>query len=94
MIKNKDNPMLGSFEPPIVADNTVDNTAHINTRPTIIITFGDGNMPSVDLKNWVGINAMMIERAMYEVHRASHRHRAGELHKQNVENLKKENENV
>ena len=65
-----------------------------DTKPTIIITFGENNMPSIELQNWGSINAMMIERAMYEVHRASHRHRAGELHKQNVENLKKENENV
>lgn len=66
----------------------------VEKKPTIIITFGENNMPSVELQNWGSINAMMIERAMYEVHRASHRHRAGELHKQNIENLKKENENV
>ena len=71
---------------PVVVDNTVD----INL-PTVIITFGENNMPVVELKNWGGINAMMIERATYEIHRASHQHRANELHKQNVEKQNIEN---
>lgn len=100
-------------EAPVVVDNTThmpigisagfgDNTGEVNF-PTATITFGENNMPTVELKNWGGINAMMIERATYEIHRASHQHRANELHKQNVEiqlklrnpeNIEKENENV
>ena len=68
----------------------VDNTGELNF-PTATITFGENNMPTVELKNWGGINAMMIERATYEIHRASHQHRANELHKQNVEKQNIEN---
>ena len=83
---------------PVVEDNTGEPNF-----PTATIIFGENNMPVVELKNWGGINAMMIERATYEIHRASHQHRANELHKQNVEiqlklrnpeNIEKEDENV
>ena len=88
MIKDKNFPVANIDNGmSVVADNTVD----IVKFPTVIITFGENNMPVVELKNWGGINAMMIERATYEIHRASHQHRANELHKQNVEKQNIEN---
>lgn len=107
--------MKDKIEKPVVAEELTlatdlvnmegkfDAPTFVDTRPTAIIIFGENNMPVVELKNWGGINAMMIERATYEIHRASHQHRANELHKQNVEirlnlrnpeNIEKENENV
>lgn len=66
-----------------VTEHKVDNYK-IAVNPTAHITFIDGH-PVITLDNWNAISAVMIERASYEMHRASHQHRANMLQIENTE---------